>query len=685
MTVTLAVYEADNATLVGTLAAGEWASADVDVAPLKGLATVVLPRYIHNGVPNPALALLADGRLIRFTGDFGAWTMEIEDVDDQVVSESEEAGETVTITGRDWLTARAAKTHLLPDAGMGNLPHYPTRWFNFSADRLRDDDPDGPQGVWPFGTEQAPNYDTDNYFGRAEGYVDTSGEWIADRDSRTAYAPAGVWYFRQYVTLAESYDATLNQFACDDEGELWIDNVPVCRAEGVYLGGCVQSVVPMAAGEHLISGWVRNLNALRTGAVAAGWTMSDGMADTLLWRLDDTCRVLGFPAVPPGFTPTEVIRLVVDEEQDVGGLPGVGFSFISATDTASQPLTEVTDIATRAPGSSLLTFLQLLAASYLDIDCDPESLEMDAWVRGTRGQDLTETVTLEKGTAVSVKHTAQGSSRATCALVEGSSFAPFEVQHDDYDTLGRTTVALDFGEASKATATKWAGEYLDTVAEGRRGIEVKIHPAGPYLPGRDFDIGDRIGIEGGNSSTPTNIIQWDGQDAEWDGEPATWGPNLAGNRVSGWGFEIGADSVVRYNVELDQPKVLIEERIDAIMRRQLPGGAGGRTILPSPVEPSFPSQDKGTEKEKTWSAPDLFAPVELQKNGVTIATLNDTGRVTLTDNAARKYVKGVDGFKVLFDGVDDMPAAWVPETGRWIQSMAIVQEEGGNVVQVFYV
>ena len=47
------------------------------------------------------------------------------------------------------------------------------------------------------------------------------GEWIADRDSRTLYAPGGVWYFRGRVTLASDHDAVLVQYACDDEGELW--------------------------------------------------------------------------------------------------------------------------------------------------------------------------------------------------------------------------------------------------------------------------------------------------------------------------------------------------------------------------------------------------------------------------------------------------------------------------------
>src|SRR5690606_31896863 len=105
-------------------------------------------------------------------------------------------------------------------------------------------------------------------------------EWLWDRDSRTTpFAPGGVCYFRQRFTLA-SDQLVLWQFAADDEGELWVDGVPVCRVEGVYKGGAVQAAVQMSAGEHLIGCWGRNRNELRAGVVYAGWSVSDGMADT---------------------------------------------------------------------------------------------------------------------------------------------------------------------------------------------------------------------------------------------------------------------------------------------------------------------------------------------------------------------------------------------------------------------
>jgi len=644
------------------------------VRPLRGSGELVLPRMV-DGAANPALALLTVGRLVRFSTADWVWTMELEDPSDVVVSEQEEAGEVVTWTGGDWLTARMAKAHVQPDAGYGVLPWYPTRWFNFSADRLRDDDPAGPQGAWPFATGQLPNYDSDNYFGRPEGFVDTAGpagsgpEWLWNSDTRTVFAAAGVCYFRQRFTLA-SDALVMWQLAADDEGELWVDGVPVCRVEGVYKGGAVVASVQMSAGEHLIGCWGRNRNALRAGVVYAGWSVSDGMPDTLLVRSDASlARVLGYPADPPGFTPTEVLRLVVDEEQTNGGLTGVSFSFTSAADTDGAPVTEVTDIAAPAPGSSLLTLFQMLAETYLDIDGDPlpgtdveanpDRLLVDAWVRGTRGSDKSASVVFGKGTARLVRHEAKGSERATVALVTGSSFAPFVVEHADVLTLGRFTVPLDFGDASAATAEKWAGEYLLLVAEARRGIAVELGP-GSYVPGADFDIGDTVGV------------------LESDG-------TVGDHRIAGWGFELDASSVVKYSVELDQPAAVLEERLSAFMRRFAPGGAGGRTILPSPTQPQFVSNQSGSEKTAPgWSAPKT-GTVVLTKNGTPIpgASITGTDKVTLTD-AARKFTANSDEFDITIDGVVGTDAPWKPTDGRWLQEFSVNTGPNGVTIEVKY-
>lgn len=400
MSLTITVLEADATTVVGSVAIGSVRSLETaDVNSHPGNGTVLIKRILDDNTINPALALLETDRVLRFAVDGEpVWQMLMGETDDVVFApptEGEEAGEVRTVTGPGVMGIfDDVRWH--PDQGLNNLPFFPTRWLNFSADRLRDDDPDGPQGVWGFATAQLPNYDTDNYFGRPSGFIDQAGpdgdgpEWLSDRDTRTLFAPGGVVYGRQRVTLDDEYDM-LVQAAFDDEGELWIDGVPVIRLEGVYKGQCVEARVTLSAGEHLIAWWCRNLNELRMGAVYAGWSVDDGMADVCLFRSDASlCRVLGFPAKPPGFTPTEVIRLGVDEANDRGMLPDVDAlcNFISASDTEHQPLNEVTDIAVRAPADSLLTTLLMLGETYLDVWMSPTGLELNAMIRGTRGNAL---------------------------------------------------------------------------------------------------------------------------------------------------------------------------------------------------------------------------------------------------------------------------------------------------------
>lgn len=393
-TLTLEVYEGDGTTLVDTIDPGQFLAAEfMDIGSQPGTGRLVLKSRIAAGAVNPAIALIEEDRIVRYLiDDDPVWQLLLGTDSQEVISPRSQAGEVMTITGPG-VMAIFDKVLWYPDAGLDNLPFHPTRFLNFSADRLRDDDAAGPQGIWPGAVAQLPNYDTDNYFGRPSGFIDTAGpdgdgpEWLSDRDTREDYAPAGIVYGRQRFTLDDEYDM-LVQAAFDDEGELWIDNVPVCRVEGVYKGQSCEARVTLTAGEHLASWWCRNLNELRMGAVYAGWSVTQGMADLCKFRSDASqCIVLGFPAKPPGFTPTEVIRLGVDEANDRGMLPDVDAlcTFISASDSEHQPLQEVTDIAVKAPADTLLTTLLMLGETYLDLWMSPSGIELNAMVRGTRG------------------------------------------------------------------------------------------------------------------------------------------------------------------------------------------------------------------------------------------------------------------------------------------------------------
>jgi hypothetical protein len=678
VTITLKVYEADNSTFVDDIDPLQFKHARyAEINSELGGWEITFPNLVDTSptnrtkIANPALALMEIGRVVRFLDDGqvrGAGR--IEDRGKKVVAAEEEGGE-VTVWKGPGLFGIFDKVCVRPDKGLGNLPWHTTRWFNFAADRLRDDDPAGPQGAWPFAYGQLPNYDTNNYFGRPEGFTDTAGpagtgpEWLWEDDTRTAFADAGVCYFRQRFTLASETDCIF-EFAADDEGELWVDDVPLCNTEGVYLGGCVKAGVRLSAGEHLIAALGRNLNALRAGVVYAGWSVSNGMPDTLLVRSDsDLARCLAYPADPPGFTPTEVPRLVVDEVQDLAEprLADVTFSFIAASDTDSAEVVEVTDLTCDAPGDTIWTLFRAIGETYLDLGIGPDSLEMHAWIRGTRGSDLSATVELEKGNCRRVDHDEIGADRATVALVMGARFAPFEVEHADAATVGYEEIALDFGDASEATAERFATDYLNLVSQARKGISIELVPDVGPRPYEDFGIGDTISVPG------------------IDGTPED-------HRVVAIGMEVGPDSITRWTVDLDQPRLLLQERLSAIMR-QLPGLAGGRTILPSPTRPQFVASDKGSEQSHTWQWDGPLGEIQLYKNGTAITGAlvaagsldpGETAKTTVT-NAARKYVKGVDKLTITAGGGAHSPD-WVPPEGRWIQEIRATADSTDETITI---
>lgn len=196
-------------------------------------------------------------------------------------------------------------------------------------------------------------------------------------------------------------------------------------------------------------------------------------------------------------------------------------------------------------------------------------------------------IIFEEGQINLLLPTSSSAERATIACVTGTNFAPFRVVHPLASVDGEFEVALDFGDASRHSAARWAMEYLNEVAGTRDGItaEIPTMPDGPPpenpwpQPYVDFGVGATIWV------------------------PAGVADGLVGYRVTGIGSSVSAqnpDSVVRWELQLGQPSADMEERLSSLMRRQMPGSAGGRTILPSPTEPTFPAQEAGREQVETW-------------------------------------------------------------------------------------
>jgi hypothetical protein len=264
------------------------------------------------------------------------------------------------------------------------------------------------------------------------------------------------------------------------------------------------------------------------------------------------------------------------------------------------------------------------------------------------------------GTVVPLKRVTshrEGAALATVAIVTVANQAPFDVLHPDA-TTNRVEVTLDFGDASASSARTWARRYLNIAAQAREGITIELIPNVGPVPYVDFGIGDNIAVLGEQ------------------------------HRVAAIGMRLDAGSIVEWSVDLDQPKMLLQERLAAIMRRFLPGGASGRTILPSPTDPSFPANSTPSEEEHKWQWDGPLGDIQLYKNGTAITgavvsgagTNGTTDKVTVTD-PARKFVKEVDKITITAGGGAHSPE-WVPPKGRWIQELRATADTDVDTVVI---
>lgn len=304
---------------------------------------------------------------------------------------------------------------------------------------------------------------------------------------------------------------------------------------------------------------------------------------------------------------------------------------------------------------------------YWEIGWDEEDLELIElpiqWIPdGSWPPDVKPTSSDEwtPGVAAPLKRVIRnhdGATAATVAIVTVNGEAPFEVLHPDAATR-RKEIALDFGDASRSSARTWARRYLNVAAQAREGITIELIPNIGPVPYRDFGIGDNISVLGEQ------------------------------HRVAAIGMKLDASSIIQWSVDLDQPKMLLEERLQAIMRRFLPGGVAGRTILPAPVDPQLPTNQAGSEKTETWSANADPGVVVLRKNGTAItgATvtvgIGDTEHVVLVDDE-RRYDAKVDKHDFTIDGVSGFPELAIPD-GRWIQEMQVTGSDNGVSITILY-
>lgn len=319
-----------------------------------------------------------------------AFTMLIESRHRITWTDGEDHDQIATVIGRGHL-AVTDESVLYPSRGPGVLPIEEDRTFNWSTPSpVYDDSGWGysfqictvavAQTVWP-------------HQPFADGWPSATTGVIWAPGSTTTYALGGTCYFRKDITLGAA-GWYLLYAACDNEGELWLDGQAVIQV-GTFTQSFTYSVY-MTAGDHTFAMRGQNYHASPpfveggVGQGPAGFIFAlytedaAGEPDTLIVESDNTWKIVAYPANPPGMFVGKVLHVTHDEATARSELTDITLMFTETLDSAGAPWPETVDIATKV-GTSWLTFLIELTASYIDVWMQPGTLNLYAWNRGTKG------------------------------------------------------------------------------------------------------------------------------------------------------------------------------------------------------------------------------------------------------------------------------------------------------------
>lgn len=102
---------------------------------------------------------------------------------------------------------------------------------------------------------------------------------------------------------------------------------------------------------------------------------------------DTNWKQVGYLPYPPGMTVGEVILICTQEWFDRGQdfVPVISCQFNKFVDSNGVPWPLVSDISTKT-GTDIFTFMKELSATYIDFYLAPGTLDLFAYIKGTRGQ-----------------------------------------------------------------------------------------------------------------------------------------------------------------------------------------------------------------------------------------------------------------------------------------------------------
>lgn len=243
-----------------------------------------------------------------------------------------------------------------------------------------------------------------------QDWPDPTAYWIWGRGQSTSSPPQpiGYCYFRRDFNISTQGEHAIF-ITADDGFELYLDGALVAEETRAFMFAETKRVnVLLDVGQHWIAIVGRNIQRDSVSTNVAGvlysiLTLGPGgeldESSTIVINSSSATNVLAYPAVAPTMTPGEIMRILLDEAQQRGGLESVTLDFDDDVDSNGSTWDTPIDLEVRV-GTSYLGVLQMLAEVAVDIRMTA-LLELQMFNKGTLGSDLTGIVQLEEGVHLS--------------------------------------------------------------------------------------------------------------------------------------------------------------------------------------------------------------------------------------------------------------------------------------------
>lgn len=320
------------------------------------------------------------------------------------INRDEDGGQTMTWEGPGHLGVLKWGV-LLPPGGIANKPVIDDIIFDWTHPEFDDsawisatevisvENAQVP-GAWGFGQSWATDMPNNTLGGVGTG--STFVLWASDGTTGGTTTQIGDCYFRDTFTVsAQPSGGHILFFTCDNTGEVWIDGKQICTAgtggNPVTSGFRNATIVPveLSIGTHTIA--IKGTNfppfgAPNPGGVACNIFVPDYpiTGPDVVFETTSAMKVKEYPAEPPGMTPGMVMRLALEAIQDIGPLGFIGLGFDDDTDTDSNAWSVTPTISSKV-GTDLSTFFKEIAATYADMEMDPNGWTLNAWNIAAKG------------------------------------------------------------------------------------------------------------------------------------------------------------------------------------------------------------------------------------------------------------------------------------------------------------